>query len=170
MRIEVLDFVYRTMEAHHLARNAAGSVLDVGAIDINGTVKDQFTLRGWKYTGFDCEPGKGVDVVGDATRLLDHFKAEQFDCVISCETLEHVFDMAQINQQMRSLVKPGGLYILTIAGNGFFEHRHPVDCWRVLPDGMKWLFRGFERIEVEEVMKGGKQAGIMGSGYKPKMS
>ena len=72
MRIEVIEFVYRTLEAYHLAGNVTGTVLDVGAIDINGTVRDQFKLRGWKYTGFDCEPGKGVDFVGDATRLLDH--------------------------------------------------------------------------------------------------
>ena len=32
------------------------------------------------------------------------------------------------------------------------EHRHPVDCWRVFPDGMKFLLKnvgGLEIIRVE---------------------
>ena len=30
------------------------------------------------------------------------------------------------------------------------EHRHPVDCWRILPDGIKFLFdlAGIKPIEV----------------------
>jgi hypothetical protein len=30
------------------------------------------------------------------------------------------------------------------------NHRHPVDCWRILPDGMEELFQ-WARLEVREV-------------------
>ena len=43
-------------------------------------------------------------------------------------------------KEMVRVLKPEGL-ICIIAPRGFKEHRHPVDCWRFLPDGMRALAR-----------------------------
>ena len=166
MRDEVLKFVTDCLSEHHLKRKRLpGTVLDVGSFDVNGTVKPCFLATGWKYIGFDLEPGPNVDVAGKAEDLTAYFPGQKFECVVSCETLEHVENIVRINDEMRALVKPGGMQILTIAGNGFREHRHPIDCWRVLPDGMKWLLRGYEDVYVIEY--GHESKGIAGVGWKP---
>ncbi len=168
MRGEVIKFVSDCIAEHYLKlKKPMGRVLDVGSFDVNGSIKPCFELTGWKYTGFDVSEGPGVDVVGDAEKLSSYFPGERFDCVVSCETLEHVQNLVVVNEEMRHLVKPGGMYILTIAGNGFREHRHPIDCWRVLPDGMKWLLRDFEHVYITECDRETLMTGIMGVGWKP---
>lgn len=163
MRLEVVHFVLKSMAKHPVH---PGAVLDVGALDINGTVHPIFQKLGWSYTGFDQDPGKNVDLTGDLYELDRYFNRHQFDCVVSLETLEHVTDPVMAVESMKYVLKPGGLMILSAAGNGFPEHRHPIDCWRILPDGMRHLLRGFDRIEIEET-EPGTSPGIMGSGYKP---
>ena len=61
-------------------------VLEVGSLDINGSVRPLF--ENCNYTGIDLGEGRGVDVVAHVTdyhRLDDN----EFDVVISTETLEH---------------------------------------------------------------------------------
>jgi hypothetical protein len=37
------------------------------------------------------------------------------------------------------VLRPGGVLAI-ITHWSFPEHRYPIDCWRILPDGMKHLF------------------------------
>jgi len=37
------------------------------------------------------------------------------------------------------VLKPGGLLAIHTHWK-FPEHRYPVDCWRIMPDGMRYLF------------------------------
>lgn len=141
-----MDFVGKSIS---LWPRSPGTVLDVGSMDVNGTCRPIFETLKWKYVGCDVEAGKNVDRVADATALVSVFGEESFDCVVSCETLEHMFDPIRAVEQMVKVLKPKGLLILTAAGNGFMEHRHPVDCWRPMPDGMKYLLRDLEDIHVE---------------------
>ena len=64
------------------------SVLDVGSMDVNGTVKPIFEARGCKYTGLDIAEGKNVDIVMQLGEKLP-FKAKYFDVVVSTSCLEH---------------------------------------------------------------------------------
>ena len=60
-------------------------VLEIGSLDINGTIRDFFVRC--DYTGVDLQPGPGVDVVGEGQLL--NFPDESFDVVVSAECFEH---------------------------------------------------------------------------------
>jgi len=112
-------------------------VADVGSYDVNGTFRTIFPHC--TYTGLDIAGGPGVDRV---VKPYD-FGDEQFDVVISGSAMEHVEDLKLWAAACISIMKPGGHICIVVphGTSGFTEHRHPVDCWRVWPDGMRWLFR-----------------------------
>jgi hypothetical protein len=69
-------------------------VLEVGSKFVNGSVRpliERFCSPR-DYVGVDIEPGKYVDVVLPAEKLVNCFGPESFDVVISTELLEHVYD------------------------------------------------------------------------------
>jgi len=116
------------------------SVVDVGSFDVNGTYKGLF--RGCTYEGIDIVPGPNVDRVVDP-----YFWGEKrYDVVISGNTMEHVRDLHKWTKEIIRVCKPGGL-ICIIAPHTIPEHRYPIDCWRVLPDGMKWIFGRTDVLE-----------------------
>jgi hypothetical protein len=60
-------------------------VLEVGSLNINGTVRDFFT--GCDYTGVDVASGPGVDVVALGQDV--DYPDRSFDTVVSAECMEH---------------------------------------------------------------------------------
>lgn len=162
MRPEVIQFVGNVL---NLWTGPVGTAIDIGSMDVNGTVRPEFEKRGWEYLGYDIEAGKNVDFVGNTDDLIFHFGAEKFEAVCSCETLEHLYDPIRAVESMRKILKPGGLLILSCAGNGFPEHRHPVDCWRPLPDALKWMLRGMKKAVLGEIVVPNGQ-GILAFGIK----
>ena len=95
------------------------------------------------YIGFDATPGRNVDVVGDIYEL----KFEKgVDLVISGQMLEHLTFPLLAVQRMKEVLDTDGWMVL-IAPWQYGIHRYPIDCWRVLPDGMRFLFEGFEKVE-----------------------
>ncbi len=119
-------------------------VADVGSYDVNGTFRPIFPHC--EYVGLDIAEGPGVDRVVKPY----YFGEEQFDVVISGSAMEHVEDLKLWAGACISLMKPGGLICIVVphGTSGFTEHRHPVDCWRIFPDGMKWLFRDYGKLEI----------------------
>jgi hypothetical protein len=72
--------------AHFYPNNFTNcKVLEVGSLDINGSVRQFFT--GCEYIGIDLGQGRGVDVVcqGQDYDAPDN----TFNTVISCECFEH---------------------------------------------------------------------------------
>jgi SAM-dependent methyltransferase len=116
-------------------------IADVGSYDVNGTYRPLFPHDRWRYVGFDVVAGPNVDVVlGDAEHW--HFAEEYkgaFDVVISGQTLEHVYRPWIWIKQVAGLCRPGGL-VWICAPNTWVYHEHPIDCWRIWPDGMRALF------------------------------
>jgi len=139
-------------------------VLDVGALDVNGCYRPLFHPTVFDYVGLDCELGPNVDVTRDIYSL--DYDAE-FDLVISGQTLEHLEFPLLAAQRMKQAVKPGG-YIVLVAPNTWSEHRYPLDCWRVWPDGMRFLLEGFEvivcRAENEDTIGVGRRP----TNYRPR--
>lgn len=92
-------------------------VLEVGSLDINGSVRP-FFIR-CNYTGLDITEGPGVDVVAP---VHQYQPAGLFDTIISTEMLEHDVHWKKSLRQMEQLLCPGGLLIITAAGDGRAEH------------------------------------------------
>lgn len=120
------------------------TVLDVGSYNVNGTYRE--LLDGHHYTGGDIEDGPNVDAVFPG---LYDFGIRLYDVVISGQCLEHVEDTKEWIRAVDSVLKPDGL-VCIIAPNSIHEHKFPIDCWRIYPDGMKWLFgvAGWEVLDI----------------------
>ena len=101
-------------------------VLDCGSLDINGN--NRYLFEKSNYFGIDIVDGKNVDLV---SRVHNFNASKKFDCVISTEMLEHDEYFAASLNAMFNLTKPGGLMLITAAGQGREEHgthdHHPKD-------------------------------------------
>jgi SAM-dependent methyltransferase len=93
-------------------------VLEIGSLDINGTVRGFFT--DCDYTGLDVAPGPGVDVVCEGQKF--DAPDRSFDVVISCEVMEHNPYWADTFRNMVRLLKPGGLMVMSCATGWRAEH------------------------------------------------
>ena len=94
------------------------SVLEVGSLDINGSVRQFFT--DCDYIGIDVGEGKGVDIVcsGHEYDAPDN----TFDTTISCECFEHNPYWLETFKNMIRMTKSGGVVIMTCATDGRKEH------------------------------------------------
>lgn len=120
-------------------------VLDVGSRDVNGNYAPLFAHT--QYTGFDILPGHNVHILGSdpydwplATCCYDY--------VISGQCVEHVREPWKWIQELARVLKVGGRCCL-IAPWAWPKHDFPIDCWRVLPDGMAALL-GYAGLKVME--------------------
>lgn len=96
---------------------SGGRVLEIGSLNINGTVRQFFDAK--EYVGVDVGHGPGVDIVISGHEYNDD---KQFDCVISCECFEHNPFWKQTFLNMIRLCRPGGLVVFTCATTGRPEH------------------------------------------------
>jgi SAM-dependent methyltransferase len=105
------------------------SVLEVGSLNVNGSVRALFT---GDYLGVDRQWGEGVDKIMDGEALgLDD---DSYDVVISTEALEHVERPWLFLSEMERVCKPEGFVLVTCRGydeRGCFPvHGYPDDIWR----------------------------------------
>lgn len=121
---------------NYLDTNKELSILDIGSYDVNGNYKSLFLNKNWTYLGIDIIPGPNVDVISESEYLLGI--SRQFDVVISGNCLEHVQAPWLWIKEVEKAVKIGGL-ICIITPFSLGEHKYPVDCWRILPDGYLYL-------------------------------
>lgn len=138
-------------------------VLDVGACDVNGTFRPLVEGRGWRYTGLDVAAGANVDIVTPdpfGFPLADN----SFDIVISGSTMEHVTAIWRWVPELVRVLRPGGFLAIHTHWQ-FVEHRYPVDCWRIMPDGMRYLFDQTQWLERYNIGIA-NQMDIIGSAFK----
>jgi SAM-dependent methyltransferase len=93
-------------------------VLEIGSLDINGSVRDFFT--DCDYVGIDIGAGKGVDIVCEGQKF--DAPDDSYDQVISCEVMEHNPYWIETFKNMIRMCKPGGLVVMTCATIGRPEH------------------------------------------------
>jgi SAM-dependent methyltransferase len=94
-----------------------GRVLEIGSLNINGTVREYFNAD--EYIGVDVGEGPGVDVVMSGHK---YDSPELFDCAISCECFEHNPYWFKTFINMVRLTRKGGLVVFTCATTGRPEH------------------------------------------------
>lgn len=123
-------------------------VVDIGSMDVNGCYRPLF--KDHRYTGYDIAPGPNVDITGKLYQFP--FKSGQFDVAVSGQTIEHVADIHTWIKEIARIVKKEGL-VVVIGPHTFHEHRFPIDCWRILPDGMNFLLKEIAGLEVIKIWK-----------------
>lgn len=117
MHKELLIFVNSIKNKHPKYFNSA-SVLEVGSLNINGSVRILFQTN--EYIGIDVAEGNGVDIVCEGQ---DYDAPDNtFDTVISCECFEHNPYWKETFANMIRMCKPNGLIIMTCATIGRPEH------------------------------------------------
>lgn len=130
---KMADFV---REYLHPRRQEPLLILDLGSQDINGSYRSLLDHAPWRYLGVDMAPGKNVDVVLRDPYCWREIKAGSVDVIVSGQTFEHTEFFWLSMREMARALKPGGLCCI-IAPSAGDEHRYPVDCWRVYPDGLR---------------------------------
>ena len=61
---------------------------------------------------------------------------EKVNFIFCMAVLEHVYDPLTAIRNMTSALFPGGLLCISVPGQGFKQHRRPIDCYRFLEDAM----------------------------------
>jgi O-antigen biosynthesis protein len=136
-------------------------VLEVGSLDVNGSVRRDLGPIAASYTGIDIRPGPGVDAVLDVGQVLDRFGPSAFDVVATTEMLEHCPDWARAVFQMLSVLRDEGLLLLTTRSPGFPLHDHPGDHWRFTADDVRSLLEPLGHVlELESDFSLGWPCGI----------
>lgn len=102
-----------------------------------------------QWLGMDMQAGDGVDVVAD----LHHLPADwvgRFTGVLCSEVLEHVARPWLALPELRRVMQPGGLLIVTTLF-AFPEHGFPDDYYRYSRSGLKLLLEdaGFTNVQTE---------------------
>jgi 2-polyprenyl-3-methyl-5-hydroxy-6-metoxy-1,4-benzoquinol methylase len=124
-------------------------VLEVGAYNVNGTLRGHCLSHEPKeYIGVDLSEGNCVDRVMNAEDLVREFGKNSFDVVITTEMLEHVVEWKPVIANMKQVVKPGGIIVITTRSQGFPFHEYPVDAWRFEVSDMESIFSDFDIITV----------------------
>lgn len=130
-------------------------ILDIGSKDVNGTFHQFFHDN--PYTGIDIEAGDGVDIV--VSEYEYPFKDNQFEYIISGSTLEHVKKPWIWIKEVARILKIGGKLCIIVPYSHPY-HEHPVDCFRIFPEGLRALFQEAMLKEIEIDMYDGTYIGI----------
>ncbi|MDY6853489.1 MAG: methyltransferase domain-containing protein [Thermodesulfobacteriota bacterium] len=126
-------------------------IIEVGSYDVNGTIRP--IVESWEpaeYLGVDLEEGPGVDLTCNAENLLEIFKKESFDIVISTELIEHVRDWRKVISNLKSICKTDGLILITTRSYGFGYHAYPHDFWRYELEDIQNIFSDCEILALEK--------------------
>ncbi len=140
MTPSIIEFVRKNSCAYK-------KVLEVGSLNINGTVRDAITCE--SYLGVDKIAGPDVDlVISDITDIT-----ETFDAVICCEVLEHDINPWKTVEHIKSIIRPNGTLIISTPTFGFPLHRYPIDCYRFGLDAYtNFLFKDFNITAIDTLL------------------
>lgn len=115
----------------YLSANAAPRILEVGAADVNGSLRALAPADG-DYVGVDFAAAPGVDVILEDPMALP-FADGSFDICVTSSCFEHAPFFWQTAVEIARVLRPGGLFYLNAPSDGPY-HAHPYDCWRFFPD------------------------------------
>lgn len=125
-------------------------VLEVGSRNVNGSYR-LFVDR-WhpaSYLGVDIIDGEGVDRICPVESLCDELREHSFDVVVSTEMLEHVDDWRTCVSNLKRVVAPGGILLVTTRSKGMAYHGWPYDFWRYEVEDFEVIFSDCEILVLE---------------------
>ncbi|MEM4834260.1 MAG: class I SAM-dependent methyltransferase [Thermosphaera sp.] len=141
----MIEFFHEYVEPEEFYKKR---VLEVGSKYVNGSVRpfiERF-LNPREYIGIDIEPGKYVDILLPAEKIVEYFGEESFDVIVSTEVLEHVRDWRAVINNMKRALREGGIMYITTRSFGFPYHNFPQDFWRYEIEDMRKIFDDFNII------------------------
>jgi SAM-dependent methyltransferase len=125
-------------------------IIEVGSLDVNGSLRDAVRAFGpQRYVGVDLQTGPGVDEICRVEDLVARFGRDSFDVLISTEMLEHVRDWRAAIHNMKAIVKPRGLLLVTTRSRGAEYHGFPFDYWRYEESDIERIFADCELLQVQ---------------------
>ena len=143
-------------------------VLEIGSKNINGSLRNIILdMNPSSYIGIDLEEGDCVDQVCSVYDIIEEFGVEAFDIVITTEMMEHVEDWRKAINNMKSVLKPGGIILITTRSKGFGFHNYPADYWRYELSDMEQIFSDFKIEVLKEDTSG--QPGVFIKAIKPEI-
>jgi 2-polyprenyl-3-methyl-5-hydroxy-6-metoxy-1,4-benzoquinol methylase len=135
------------------------SVLEVGAMDVNGSVRQDFIKHAntLHYLGIDREPGRGVDLVREVSEITGGYEA-----VVCLEVLEHDPKFWETMQHIKDRIKPGGFLFISTPTIGFPYHGYPKDYYRFTEDAYRdVLLHDMDIFELRKIKDDVGQPGII---------
>lgn len=108
------------------------TVLDLGGLNVNGSLRKYFENLGMKYICIDIEEHESVDIVVKPGQPLP-FETGSIDLIVSTSCFEHDPCFWMTFKEMTRILKSDGLIYINVPSNGFY-HCHPGDNWRFYSD------------------------------------
>jgi SAM-dependent methyltransferase len=126
-------------------------VVDVGGLDVNGSLREMFESLGMTYTCVDIEPHLSVDMVVPPGERLP-FEDGEIDLVVSCSCFEHDPLFWLTFREMARITSEKGAIFINVPSAGPY-HKHPGDNWRFYSDAAQALaFWASKPLGTEEVV------------------
>jgi len=135
-----------------IAPKIGGNVLDLGC---GSKPYESLFINAKSYVGVDIElsghnhKDSKVDYFYDGNKLP--FPDNSYDCVVSFEVLEHVFNIQDMCAEITRVLKPNGLFLATLPFV-FEEHETPYDFARYTSFGITHILNSND-LQVVELAK-----------------
>lgn len=123
----------------YLNPNDELKILDIGSFDKGGDYNYGLILNEdkWTYHGLDLQPGNNIDIVVENPYDWNNEIADEtYDLVVSGQAFEHIEFFWLTLEQVKRVLKPGGLFFLIVPSTGPV-HKNPYDCYRFNDNAMK---------------------------------
>lgn len=147
------------------SRICGRDVLEIGSRDVNGNItKIVYEKQPRNYVRTDMTPGDNVSIVVNALDLVKTFGKGSWDVVISTETLEHVKDWMTALTEIKKVLRPSGLLIITTRSPGFPQHDYPEDYHRFTKQDMECILGDMILLDLEDDPQ---SPGVFVTAYKP---
>jgi SAM-dependent methyltransferase len=120
---------------------------NLSVLDIGGRLQPYRPLLGprvGKYIAADPQRTPLVNVEAAAEALP--FRDGQFDFVICTQVFEYLADPWLAATEIRRVLRKGG--IAFVSAPAIFVRDNDKEYWRFLPEGLRYIFRDFEAVEV----------------------
>ena len=121
----------------HLFRDGL-SVLEIGPESFPGIYQRKIDNATITWHTLDIAPDRRLTYVATEEYAYP-VPPNTYDVVMSAQVIEHVRHPWRWMRELARICKPGG-HVLTICPVTWPYHEHPVDCWRIWPEGMRSLY------------------------------